>query len=94
MKRPIQKNQKTDLTQWSLSLRELVTSTTVICNTRTRVEGRSELHLHPPFPANPEDPEDWPENSQMLIGKGGPYLNMGAQGTSGQPKESQKTSQI
>ena len=48
-------------------LRELVTSTTVICNTRTRVEGRSELQLDPPFPGNPPNPGNPDENSQMLI---------------------------
>ena len=51
----------------SSNLRELVTSTTVICNTRTRVEGRSELQLDPPFPDNPRNPRNPDENSQMLI---------------------------
>ena len=41
----------------------------MLCNTRTRVEGRSELHLHPPLPGNPPDladPPDWPDCSQMI----------------------------
>ena len=41
-----------------INLRELVTSTTVICNPRTRVEGGWELQFTPPFPENPENPED------------------------------------
>ena len=59
--------------QYLHNLRELVTSTTVICNTRTRVEGRSELELDPPlprnpgYPGNPGNPGNPDENSQMLI---------------------------